>query len=246
MADTNSTPAPASTPKGKHTHPRGDIAQDVITDVALAKKVNSAAKVPDRLTALAARQITATDTGALDGLITNVEDTRMPDVVTKKHNARLATVAEGKAKTALDQALDVILNGVKRSYPGDKAQAAAYTIGHLPGERKEFEADVKSLVARAQAATLKGVTPADCQAVLTALTNWIAADDAQQAANDLYSTANNGLRQATNQINTSRRDIQYAADLVWPWDKPDSAPHRLAFGLPPKQKFSASNVKAPA
>ena len=91
-----------------------------------------------------------------------------------------------------------------------------------------------------------GVTAADCQALADALGPWQTADDTQRTANDLASTAIKNLRDAAAQIAAGRRDIQMAADLLWPCDKPDSGPDRLAFALPEKRPFVASNVKAPA
>ena len=241
MADATPTPTPTpATPKRPHR----DVPKEVTDEVTLGKKVSAAAKVPARAARLATRGIP--DTGALDSLIQTTEDTLMPDVVTKKHNAALATATEAGAKSVLMQALKVIIKGVERTYSGNKAQQAAYLIGKIHDDREGLTADIKSIVARAQADTLRGVTAADCQALADALGPWQTADDAQRTANDLASTAIKNLRDAAAQIAIGRRDIQMAADLLWPCDKPDSGPDRLAFALPEKRPFVASNVKAPA
>ena len=243
MADPTPTPTPTPTP-ATAKRPHRDVPKEVTDEVALAKKVSAAAKVSTRVAPLATRGITGTTT--LDGQIQIAEDTLMPDVVTKKKNAALATAAEGTAKSLLNDALKVIIKGVERTYSGNKAQQAAYLIGKIRADREGLTADIESIVTRARADTLTGVTAADCDGLANALGPWQAADDAQRAANDLSSTAVQALRKAAAQIAAGRRDIQMAADLIWPCDKADSGPHRLAFGLPAKRPFVASNVKAPA
>ena len=245
MADTNNPSTPASTPNPKHHHSPGDVSQRLLDNVALGRTVYTGAQDPVRAAALLTRGVTAADLTGLDGQLTNCEQTLIPAIITAKHNRLAATTAEAQALTVLNQSLKIIFRGVDRTYPGDQAKHDLYLIGKMRTDRVGLQADVVSVVNRGQADTLKGVTPADYTAVTAALAAWMAANTAQTTATNLWSAAVQALTDALVPINTTRRDIQFAGDILWPFTVAANHPHRLALALPLNQPFVANRVSTP-
>ena len=245
MADTKNPSTPASTPNPKHRQAPGDVDKHLLDNVALGRTVYTGTQDPVRAAKLLTRAVTAENLSGLDEQLKICEKTLIPDIITKKHNRLAATTAEAKALTVLNKALKVIFRGVDRTYPGDAAKHDSYLIGKMRTDRVGLQADVISVVNRGQADTLKGVTPADYQAVTDALQLWMDANTVQTTASDLWSSAVQALVDALGPINTTRRDIQFAGDILWPFDVATDHPHRLALVLPLHQPFVANRVSAP-
>lgn len=245
MADSSkpTDPTPTPTPKPHQTH--GDVDKRLLDAVALGRTVYTGAIEPGRAALLLTRNVTAADLSGLDTQLTNCEKTLIPAVITAKHNRLAATTAETKAMTALNKALKIIFRGVDRTYPGNQAQHDLYLVGNLRTDRVGLQADVISIVKRGQADTLSGVTPADYQAVSDGLQAWMDANTAQTTATNLWSAAVQALADALLPINMTRRDIQFAGDILWPYDAASSHPHRLALALPLNQPFVANRVTPP-
>lgn len=69
-------------------------------------------------------------------------------------------------------------------------------------------------------------------AAQTALDAWKQADKDQGAAQDAYAHAVQALRDMVHLINTDRRTLQTAAEILYPCKNASNGPARRAFGLP--------------
>ena len=135
---------------------------------------------------------------------------------------------------ALIEKLRKFQNRAKRKFRGNKEKLAAYRIGKASfgANRVELEQDAKVVIDLAEEDALPGTTPEKIAEARESLADWKQADDAQEVAIRKQSELVREFEVAVNAINGDRRDIQLAADAIWPFTEKAHVPVRRNFGLP--------------
>ncbi len=239
MADTN-TPTPAPEP-GKKTKKRvyGDIDKEAVTNIKLAEDVCEAASDEDNVAPLQAEEVTPK---VVAGLLSRCDAARKlaTKVVETKKAKETTTRDEEKSFEALMPLVRDAQGRAKRKFEGNKEKLAAYRIGknNLGHNREEFEQDADTIVTLAGQDALPGMTPEKLVSLAAALKTWKDADAAQKRAEKIQTAAIDALETAVAEINTIRRDIQRAADLIWPYTVKANAATRRTFGLPPDKPMA--------
>ena len=212
-----------------------------LTELALIESVARAAQRPECALPLAAEEITAAFAALL---LTDTQATqaKFAQIVTLHGNTRDATSTESTHHTSLLQQLTGINSAALRKWgstPAHKGDRDAYGIGKKLKDfsRPALETLVTGILQRIAADSLPGVTPTKIQALQSTFTAWKTADQEQTThatdASQLLIEAKADLES----LNARRRNIQLAADTIWPFSNSNNAPRRTAFGLPKTRPF---------
>ncbi len=213
---------------------RSDINTKFLADIAEAEDVLAAALEEDEYVTLLADE--GIDQELLTRLETATESSRElgHQVVASKAAKKRATRKENEAKDKLFAVLRKFQNRAKRKFRGNKERLAAYRIGKASfgANRVEFEQDAKVVIDLAEEDALPGATPEKIAEARQSLADWKKADDVQDVAVRKQSELVQEFEDAVSPINGDRRDIQLAADAIWPFSEKTHVPVRRNFGLP--------------
>jgi len=246
MADPAPAPTPTPTPTPKTRGPRGDTNQEILDELANAKKIAAAAVDPANAPGLARVELDAT----LPRKITDLAAKITGDLAGLK-NARVArktaTQQETDARDSLIAVLAPIQTAARRKFKGaDATQRDAYYIGDNLGTQSLQ--DVLTAARNVLARLTPGPNAAPPQDVLPGIT---AAGAIKDLADAIAEYADDNTEQSDQQLEASaaleaiwaevdtlaglRREVQLAADQAWPWRNDGVATLRKAFLLPANQ-----------
>ena len=234
MADSTPTPAPK-----KPHHPAGPLKQRSLDDIKRAEDVAEGALNAVWVAALADEGIAATAPGDLTQLCAAAQ-TLGGQLVTATQIKESATQTELGAFKPLMAALRGIQDRAKRKFAGDAANQKAYFIGleTFGDNRTTLEQDAQTIIDRATADNLPGMTPAKLADAATELGVWKTADTAQTAAVNVHATLLNQFETQVATINGARRDIQIAGNTAKPYTNPANAAARRLLKLPPTTPYN--------
>ncbi len=239
--DTAANSADAATQKTARTRSLSD--QEALTELALIASVAHAAQRPECVAPLAAEAISAafvaqllTDTQATQG--------KFAHVVTLHGNKQGASATEKSHHTALLKQLAALNSAALRKFksaPAHKGDRDAYGIGQKLAtlSRPTLELIVTGILQRIATDNLPGVTPAKITALQSVFTAWKTADQEQTTHTTDASQLLVEAKAELEDLKVRRREIQLAADTIWPFSDPNKNPIRTAFGLPKTRPFRA-------
>lgn len=235
MAETppTPTPTPPAPPAKPKRQPPGDIDKKTLADIKLGEDVAEAAQDPAHAADLATKE--EIDAATVGKLVTFAKDARKlaGQVVTAKKAFNSATKVEADAMKPLMAALRDIQQRAKGKF-SDKPKRDAYCINkpNFGRDREGLEQDAKNLIDTGEADALRVLTPEKITAARAALSAWKDADKDQRKAAEEQGDLLNDLRAKVDEVNTTRREIQLAADTCWPHTDSANAPTRRAFKIP--------------
>ena len=234
MAD----PTPTPTPKKPH-RPAGPINQRLLDDIKRGEDVAVAALDIVWAAALTAEGVATTASADLTQLCTDAR-TLGGQLVTATQVKESATQTELGAFKALMTALRGIQDRAKRKFAGDAANQKAYFIGleTFGDNRTTLEQDAQTIIDRATADNLPGMTPAKLADATTELGLWKQADAAQTVAVNAHATLQTQFEAKVAAINGARRDIQIAGNTAKPYTDPANAAARRMLKLPPTTPYN--------
>lgn len=231
MSDPTPTPTPAPAPQTS-TRAQWPISKEVTTELDLAEHICATAQRTVYATALADEDID-------DAAVQNLTDaiTAADDLVFKatggKAGKKILTRTEQGLADALAAKVQAVQKRAKRKYPAKDPNREKYFIG------AGIESNHSLLMVAADAIgktlptdTLPGVKPATITDFQKALADFKAGLDARSGGTGDTGTASQALKAKIKEIAGLRRDIQYAADTLWPAGTPANAPIRAEFKLP--------------
>ncbi len=215
------------------TRRQGDLDKKTLKAISLAESVAAAGLVDDRLVMLAPYDV---EEATLTGIQTLSENTRAmgSEIIAAKEEKKRTTQKEKDAVEALIAALRGVQKAVKRKFPDDRLKWKAYRIGksNFGTSRVELEQDATTILDFAAADELAGITPEKITEMRELLATWMAAEEKQTEAATAVTDLLKAYEKNVSQINASRRNVQLAADTVWPYTEDDNAGTRRSFKIP--------------
>jgi hypothetical protein len=232
MSDPTPTPTPSLAPQTSR-RAQWAISKEVTTELDLADHICATAQRTVYATALAGEDIDNAAIRKLSDAITAADD-----LVFKATGGKAGKKILTKTGQDLEDALVAKIQAIQ------KRAKRKYTSATDPNREKYFigagiESNHGLLVTAADAIiktlgtdTLPGVKPATIADLQKALDDFKAGLGTQSGGKGDTGAAFQALKAKIKEIATLRRDIQYAADTVWPYGDPANAPIRAEFRLP--------------
>ncbi len=249
MADTTPATPPKTGPAPKKSKiTRGETNQQILDELANAKKVAASALDATYASGLADVDLDPTLPGQINTLAAKIT-TDLGGLKNARVAKKTATKQEIATRDALIAVLAPIQTAAKRKFKGtEAAQRAAYYIGSSLGTQTLDE------VLLAARNVLARLTPGKNNAQPTDVLPGIKANGAiKDLADAISDYADDNTEQGDQQQEASaaleaiwadvtklaglRRDVQLAADQAWPWRDKGTATIRKAFLLPASQPF---------
>ena len=236
MSDPTPNPAPSPEPQ-KSKRSRSPINKHFTTELDLTEGLVAVAQKTDYATQLANEEIDAAFLTALSGKITQA-DQLLGSATGDSADKENSTLDEDTARKALLAQIEKVQKRAKRKYKaGDPARGKYFIGDRIDASRSMLEASAKALEQTLATDTLPGHKPADTQALTDARTAYSASKPAQAGEQSLASGDRIKLESLVKDIADGRRQIQYAADTVWPASNKANAAIRREFGLPPNRSL---------
>lgn len=246
MSDTATAPTPTPAPAPKAKAPRGDTNQQILDELANAKKVAAAAVDPANTTRLADVDLDVTLPPKMTALVEKITSD-LAKLKTTRVAKKSATKQEEAARNSLLAVLQPIQIAAKRKFNGDgAAQRDAYYIGNGLGAQSLD--DVLIAARNVLARLTPGPNNAPPQDVLPGIKATGAIKDladkiAEYAGEDTeqgeQKKKSGGTLEAiwadVTTLAGYRREVQLAADQAWPWRNPGVATIRKSFLIPANQ-----------
>ncbi len=211
------------------------IDKKITAELDLAEQLVAAAQKTDYAAPLAAEEI---DTAFLANVTTQIQaaDTLIGDASGDNAGKQTATQAEAQAQKVLLGHISKVQKRAKRKYaPGDPGRNKYFIGANIDASRPMLEASTSTIIQNVGTDTLPGHKPADTTALSDALTAYKAAKTTQVGGASDAIAAHALLLAKVKEIAGLRRQIQYAADTVWPPGDPANVGARKEFGLPPNK-----------
>ena len=236
MPDPTPTPDPTPKPKRKRktniTHSL--INKEDLDDLKFTSKVVVTAQTPEYVPLLEEQE--EIEPEFVTQLSTDVADAgkKAAKVIELDAAKEERTAQEATAKALLMESMRDIQKAAKRTYDTDnKAKMDAYHIGEKSfGEKREtLEVQGDQMITQATTEQLAGGTPAKLTRASNRLQTWVNADKEQQKAIAALEKAHGEFKALVVSTNAGCRQIQLAADAIWPYTNKANAPIRRAFGL---------------
>ncbi len=231
MSDPTPTPTPSPTPQSA---PRAQwaISKEVTTELDLAEHVCTAAQRDVYSAALAEEDI---DAAAIENLTAKIAEA--DDLVFKasggKAGKKILTQAGQGLEDALIAKIQAVQKRAKRKYPAKDPNREKYFIGAGIESNHGLLVSAADAIGKTLATdTLPGIKPATITDLQKALADFKAGLGTQSGGKGDTGAAFQALNAKIKEIAGLRRDIQYAADTVWPVGNPANAPVRAEFKLP--------------
>ena len=232
MSDPTPNPTPSPAPQTA-TRAQWAISKEVTTELDLAEHICATAQRDVYVQPLADEDIDATTIQNLTDAITAAADLVFK-ATGGKAGKKILTQAGQDLEDALVAKIQAIQKRAKRKYTSAKdPNRDKYFIG------AGIESNHGPLVTTADAIgktlvtdKLPGVKPATITDLQKALTDFKTGLGTQSGGKGDTGAAFQSLKAKIKEIAGLRRDIQYAADTVWPCGDPANAPIRAEFKLP--------------
>lgn len=249
MSDTatsTATPTATTTSAPKTRSPRGDINQEILDELAAAKKVAAAAVDPANAAQMAEVELDAALPGKITALAEKVTDA-LAKLKTSRVAKKVATAQEAAARDSLLAVLQPIQIAAKRKFNGNGVtQRDAYYIGDGLGAQSLD--DVLIAARNVLARLTPGPDNAPPQDVLPGikaggaikdLADTIARYESEDTQQGDQKKKSSGTLEAiwadVTVLAGYRREVQLAADQAWPWRNPGVETLRKSFLLPASQ-----------
>lgn len=239
------TDTPATNPGEQPEKPKrtpGDVNQKQIDAINKARAIAVTATQPEYNPDLINPDkggIPPGQPNAIIGQCDTAVNSLAPNVTTTKQAKELATDNEKAARADLMAGVRKMQGGVRRKFPDDDAKYKAYYIGdtEFDSTRGKLEAASQTMIDLAAGDALPGVTATVLDTDRTLRTNWIEADNNQRLAEGEYNRAVDALKKAEKSVTAMAREIQIAADTLWPYTNPANASIRRTFDLPADRPY---------
>lgn len=149
-----------------------------------------------------------------------------------------STLDEDTAKQALLGQIAKVQKRAKRKYGTNDPARGKYFIGdRIDANRPMLEGAAKAIEQTLATDTLPGHKAADTTALSDARKAYSASKPAQTGEQSKASSDLIQLEALVKDIANDRRNIQYAADTIWPASNKANAAIRREFGLPPNRSL---------
>lgn len=235
MPENPPTP-PAAPAKPKRT--RSAVNQAWVAELTQAGELVTVASKTEYATQMADEEIDAAWITALNAKITAAQ-ALLNTATGGTADKATATRDEEKLKEDLLSALRQVQQRAKRKYKPNNPQRQKYFINaNIADNRATLEEAVDSVLLTLAADTLPGLKPAHKTALEAALAAYKAIQTVQTSAQGDATGARGQLEAKITEIADLRREIQYAADVLWPADNPANAGIRGEFQIPPDKALA--------
>lgn len=228
------TPAPTPTPAPQtSTRAQWAISKEVTTELDLAEHVCATAQRDGYAASLADEDIDAAAIQNLTDAITAADDLVF-QATGGKSGKKILTQTEQGLQDALVAKIQAVQKRAKRKYTSAKdPNRANYFIGQDIASNHGLLLTAADAIAKTLTTDkLPGVKPATITDLQSALTSFKAGLGSQSGGKSDAGKSFQSLNAKIKEIAKLRRDIQYAADTVWPCGDPANAPVRAEFKLP--------------
>lgn len=150
-------------------------------------------------------------------------------------------------KGVLRAALESVQDAAKlKFFALNPRRLEAYFIGHnLFESRALLMQYAQSLVSNASNDNLPAITPEFLATIPNLLAQYLATLNSSEDLRSLSVNTREERDALIRQINVSRREIQLAADSLWPWDAIGTVAAREAFSIPRNKRIGVSSKAAP-
>ncbi len=233
-----SDPTPTPTPEPqKSKRARSSVNQHLVAELDLAERLIAVAQKTDYADKLADEEIDATFLTALSGKITQADPLLggVTGVTADKENS---TLDEEDAKQALLGQIAKVQKRAKRKYKtADPARGKYFINQRIDANRAMLEGAAKAIEQTLGTDTLPGHKAADTTALSDARKAYTASKPAQAGEQSKAASDRIQLEALVKDIAEGRRQVQYAADTIWPAGNKANAAIRREFGLPPNRSL---------
>jgi len=236
MSDPTPAPTPTPTPQtSKRT--RSPVNKHLVAELDLAERLIAVAQKSDYADKLADEEIDDTFLTALTGKITQA-DPLLGSVTGDTADKENSTLDEDTAKKALVAQIEKAQKRAKRKYGAKDPARGKYFIGQrIETNRAMLEGAAKAIEQTLATDTLPGHKAADTTALTNARMAYTASKPAQAGEQSKAASDRIQLEALVKDIADGRRQIQYAADTLWPASDKANAAIRREFGLPPNRSL---------
>ncbi len=208
--------------------------------LASSESLGSAAQDADHAPTLEARDISANFVTQFVS-DTNAARNKVADTLASRTAKLNATASEKKTAHALINGLREVQKAAKQIYARTNRIALKdYLVGKpLNGSRPNLEQTSQTIINKAAADTLPGITTAKLEALRASRQTWMDAVGAQAESHAVSLTDRAELSDMLRSIQDRKLAIQLAADAEWPHTDSENAGVRTTFGLHPKRPLIA-------
>jgi hypothetical protein len=238
MSDTPSSPSTpgTTTPPPANPQIRSDIDQSLLDELVKTGQILAVANKPAYLAKL------TSEDGGLDAeffteLATDVKTANETvGQATQNTTGKLgATSAETAAKKKLLAAIRSVQKRAKQKYERkNKTVLKDYYVGDkIESSRQLLETAARGISDKLKTDTLPGITAAKKTALQSATVAYVDCQTDQSTAQSEATTIRQELKAAVDDIARRRRELQLAADDLWPHTTKTNAGIRAEFKLPP-------------
>ncbi len=226
------------TPPAKPTRTRSLINQAWVAELSLAGQLCDVASKTEYASLMADEEIDADWITALRAKITAAQG-KLNLATGGTADKSTATRSEEDLQADLLAALAKIQKRAKRKYKlGDPQRKKYFINARVDTNRATLEEAVDNVLRTLATDTIPGVTAALKTALTQALADYRGIQGTQTGAQGDATTARKQLETAIPEIADLRREIQYAADAVWPPEDPANAGIRGEFQIPPDKALA--------
>ena len=232
------TPAPAAPtpPPGKPKRARSPINQALIDELDQAEQLAATTEKAAYVQSMIDEGI---DSDFLENLRAKigVADTLLATATGNTIDKKITTRQEETLKLDLLDKIQAIQKRVKRKYKAaDDPMREKYFIGERIGSNRPLlERATRAILATLATDTLPGLKPAEVTALNTALTTYTNVQPTQTSGQSDATTNRALLEAKVKEVADLRRELQYAADTVWPTRNSANAGIRVEFKIPPNK-----------
>ena len=232
----NPAPAAPTPPPGKPKRQRSPINQALIDELDQAEQLAAT-------TEKAAYTDQMTDEGIDAAFLANlrtqigIADTLLATATGNTTDKKITTRQEESLKTDLLDKIQGIQKRVKRKYKEtNDPMREKYFIGERIGSNRPLlERSTHAILAALATDALPGLKPAEVTALDTALTAYTNVQPTQTGGQSDATTNRALLEAKVKEVADLRRELQYAADTVWPARNRANAGIRVEFKIPPNK-----------
>ena len=234
------TPPPTPpTPPAKPKRTRGPVNQRLVDELTESGELAATAAKTDYASDMADEGI---DADFLTALNTAIADGLALVALANNSTAGKSTITgdEETLKKALLKAIGVIQNRAKRKYTKAKDPGLdKYFVNKgIEDNRSLLETASAAIIETLKTDTLPKLKPEEVNALKAARAAYVGIQTDQSGAQGDATTARTSLEAKVTEVAGMRRQLQLAADLLWPADDADNKGTRREFKLPPDKALA--------
>jgi hypothetical protein len=214
------------------------VNQAQAAELTLSRELAQVAAKPEYASALAAEDIGA---AFIAGFLQKIGEGEalMSGAVGKTADKESITQREDGLKEALLAEIGKVQTRAKRKYkPGDPMRAEYFIGKAIEPRRALLETSTRAILTSLAADTLPGMKAEDTTALQGALDAYLGVQTEQTGGQSGATTGRDLLEAKVKEIADLRRQIQYAADTLWPAAKKTNAGIRTEFKIPADRKLN--------